>query len=75
MAQEFHIEFAPRTVVHVEDVEPLGEVQVLVERVAGSPTQEQINAALEAYVDEHPGALLETGNNIFSFRSYLFSNL
>ena len=58
MAQEFHIEFAPRTVVHVEDAEPLGEVQVLVERVAGSPTQEQINAALEAYVDEHPGALL-----------------
>lgn len=56
MAQEFHIEFAPRTAVHVEDAEPLGEVQVLVERVAGNPTQEQINIAVAEYIEEHPGA-------------------
>lgn len=57
MAQEFHIEFAPRTAVHVEDAEPLGKVQVLVERVAGSPTQDQINIAVAEYIEEHPGAL------------------
>lgn len=57
MAQEFHIEFAPRTAVHVEDAEPLGEVQVLVERVTGNPTQEQINTAVAAYIEEHPGAI------------------
>lgn len=56
MAQEFHIEFAPRTAVHVEDAEPLGAVQVLVERVAGNPTQEQINIAVAEYIEEHPGA-------------------
>lgn len=56
MAQEFHIEFAPRTAVHVENAEPLGEVQVLVERVAGNPTQEQINIAVAEYIEEHPGA-------------------
>lgn len=56
MAQEFHIEFAPRTAVHVEDAEPLGAVQVLVERVAGNPTQEQINLAVAQYIEEHPGA-------------------
>lgn len=57
MAQEFHIEFAPRTAVHVEDAEPLGAVQVLVERVAGSPTQEQINIAVAQYIEDHPGTL------------------
>lgn len=57
MAQEFHIEFAPRTAVHVEDAEPLGAVQVLVERVAGAPTQEQINIAIAEYIEEHPGVV------------------
>lgn len=57
MAQEFHIEFAPRTAVHVEDAEPLGAVQVLVERVVGSPSQAQVNAAVAQYITDHPGVI------------------
>ena len=58
MSQEYHVEFPTRTSVHIEEGQPLGEVRTIVEQVAGAVTQAQINAAVEAYIEEHPGALI-----------------
>ena len=57
MSQEYHVEFPTRTAVHVEEGQPLGEVRMLVEQVAGNVTQSQINIAVAEYIEEHPGVL------------------
>lgn len=35
----------------------LGKVKVMVEQVVGAPSQEQIDAAVATYIEEHPGSI------------------
>ena len=35
----------------------IGKVKILAEQVVGSPSQEALNAAVAAYIEDHPGAL------------------